>query len=110
MRPVATDRLPTATLALLSPLALTLTPMAMLLLPVPLDENLHLTEKFSLLDKDTLLYQYTVDDPTIFTRPWSGQLYMSRSPDQIYEYACHEGNYAMPSILSGARLEEKRSK
>jgi hypothetical protein len=81
-----------------------------LLLPVPLDENLHLTEKFSLLDKDTLLYQYTVDDPTIFTRPWSGQLYMTRSPDQIYEYACHEGNYAMPSILSGARLEEKRSK
>ena len=80
-----------------------------LLLPVPLDENLHLTEKFSLLDKDTLLYQYTVDDPTIFTRPWSGQLYMTRSDEQIYEYACHEGNYAMPAILSGARLEEKKS-
>jgi len=80
-----------------------------LLLPVPLDENLHLVERFTLLDDKTLLYQYTVDDPTIFTRPWSGQLYMSRSEDQIYEYACHEGNYAMPAILSGARLEEKAS-
>jgi hypothetical protein len=80
-----------------------------LLLPVPLDENLHLTERFSLLDDKTLLYQYTVDDPTIFTRPWSGQLYMSRSDEQIYEYACHEGNYAMPAILGGARLEEKKS-
>jgi hypothetical protein len=80
-----------------------------LLLPVPLDENLHLVERFTLLDDKTLLYQYTVDDPTIFTRPWSGQLYMTRSEDQIYEYACHEGNYAMPAILSGARLEEKAS-
>jgi hypothetical protein len=78
-----------------------------LLLPVPLDENLHLVERFSLLDNDTLLYQYTVDDPTIFTKPWSGQLYMTRSEDQIYEYACHEGNYAMPAILGGARREEK---
>ncbi len=80
-----------------------------LLLPVPLDENLHLVERFSLLDDKTLLYQYTVDDPTIFTKPWSGQLYMTRSEDQIYEYACHEGNYAMPAILSGARREEKAS-
>jgi hypothetical protein len=74
---------------------------------VPLDENLHLVERFSLLDDKTLLYQYTVDDPTIFTKPWSGQLYMTRSDDQIYEYACHEGNYAMPAILGGARREEK---
>ncbi len=78
-----------------------------LLLPVPLDENLHLVERFTLLDDKTLLYKYTVEDPTIFTKPWSGQLYMTRSDDQIYEYACHEGNYAMPAILSGARLEEK---
>jgi hypothetical protein len=81
-----------------------------LLLPVPLDENLHVVERFTLLDDKTLLYQYTVDDPTIFTRPWSGQLYMTRSEDQIYEYACHEGNYAMPAILGGARLEETGAK
>jgi hypothetical protein len=67
---------------------------------------LHLVERFSLLDDKTLLYQYTVEDPTIWTRPWSGQLYMTRTDEQIYEYACHEGNYAMPAILSGARLEE----
>ena len=79
-----------------------------LLLPVPLDENLHLIERFTLLDDKTLLYKYTVDDPTIFTKPWSGQLYMTRSEDQIYEYACHEGNYAMPAILHGARLEEQK--
>jgi len=81
-----------------------------LLLPVPLDENLHLVERFTLLDDKTLLYQYTVEDPTIFTRPWSGQLYMTRSDEQIYEYACHEGNYAMPAILGGARLEETGAK
>jgi hypothetical protein len=80
-----------------------------LLIPVPMDENLHLVERFSLLDDKTLLYKYTVEDPTIFTQPWSGQLYMTRSEDQIYEYACHEGNYAMPAILGGARLEEKSS-
>jgi hypothetical protein len=78
-----------------------------LLLPVPMDDHLHLVERFTLLDANTLLYQYTVDDPTIWVRPWSGQLYMNRSPDQIYEYACHEGNYAMPAILAGARREEK---
>jgi hypothetical protein len=66
-----------------------------------------LVERFSLLDDKTLLYQYTVTDPTIWTRAWSGQLYMTRSQDQIYEYACHEGNYAMPAILAGARREEK---
>ena len=81
-----------------------------LLIPVPMDENLHLVERFTLLDDKTLLYQYTVDDPTIWTRPWSGQLYMSRSDEQIYEYACHEGNYAMPAILGGARLEEAGAK
>ncbi len=78
-----------------------------LLLPVPMDDHLHLVERFTLLDANTLLYQYTVDDPTIWVHPWSGQLYMNRSPDQIYEYACHEGNYAMPAILAGARREEK---
>jgi len=81
-----------------------------LLLPAATDENLHLVERFSLLDDKTLLYRYTVNDPTVWTRPWSGQLYMARNADQIYEYACHEGNYAMPAILGGARLEEKSVK
>jgi hypothetical protein len=81
-----------------------------LLLPASTDENFHLVERFSLLDDNTLLYKYTVDDPTIWTKPWSGQLYMTRSKDEIYEYACHEGNYGMYGILTGARAEEKAQK
>jgi len=80
-----------------------------LMLPVPMDEHLHLTERYSLLDDKTLLYQYTVDDPTVWTKPWSAQLYMTRADEQLYEYACHEGNYAMPGILAGARLDENKS-
>jgi hypothetical protein len=80
-----------------------------LMLPVPMDEHLHLTERYSLLDGQTLLYQYTVDDSSVWTKPWTAQVYMTRADEQLYEYACHEGNYAMPGILAGARLEEKKS-
>jgi hypothetical protein len=80
-----------------------------LMLPVPMDEKLHLKERYSLLDDKTLLYQYTVDDPTVWTKPWSAQVYMTRGDEQLYEYACHEGNYAMPGILAGARLDEKKT-
>ena len=69
--------------------------------------NLHLIERFTRADADTLLYEFTVDDPTTFTRPWTAQIPMSRSEGPIYEYACHEGNYALPHILAGARAEEK---
>lgn len=71
------------------------------------DENLHVIERFSRMDKDTLLYQFTVDDPTAFTRPWKGELTMSAAPGPILEYACHEGNYALPGILGGARADDK---
>jgi hypothetical protein len=63
------------------------------------DRNLHVVERFSLLDANTLLYRFEVDDPTAFTRPWKGELTMSRAPGPIYEYACHEGNYAIPALL-----------
>ena len=59
------------------------------------DRNLHLVERFSLLDADTLLYRFEIDNPTAFTQPWKGELTMARSPGPIYEYACHEGNYAL---------------
>ena len=72
------------------------------------DRNLHLIERFSLLDKDTLLYQFEVDNPTAFTRPWKGELTMTRAPGPIYEYACHEGNYALTNLLSGYRAGESR--
>ena len=71
------------------------------------DENLHLTERFTRIAADTLLYEFTVNDPTTWTRPWTAAVPMSKSEEPIYEYACHEGNYAMASILAGARADDK---
>jgi hypothetical protein len=71
------------------------------------DENLHLVERFKRIDADTLLYEFTVDDPTAFTTRWTGTIPMTRSAEPLYEYACHEGNYAMGGILRGARAQEK---
>jgi hypothetical protein len=72
------------------------------------DRNLHLVERFSLLDADTLLYRFEIDDPTAFTQPWKGELTMTRSSGPIYEYACHEGNYALPNLLRGYRASERQ--
>jgi hypothetical protein len=71
------------------------------------DEQLHLVERFRRVDANTLLYEFTVDDPTAFTKSWSGAIPMTRSIEPIYEYACHEANYAMGGILRGARAQEK---
>jgi len=71
------------------------------------DRNLHLVERFSLLDADTLLYRFEIDDPTAFTQPWKGELTMARSPGPIYEFACHEGNYALSNMLRGYRASER---
>jgi len=73
------------------------------------DRNLHLIERFSLLDADTLLYRFEIDDRSAFTQPWKGELTMSRSSGPIYEYACHEGNYALPNLLRGYRVSERRA-
>jgi hypothetical protein len=69
--------------------------------------NMHLIERFTRTDLDTLVYEFTVDDPTTWMRPWTAQVPMSKTNDPIYEYACHEGNYALPSVLAGARADEK---
>jgi hypothetical protein len=71
------------------------------------DQNLHVTERLRRTDANTILYQATVDDPTIYTKPWTVEISMSKRDDRIFEYACHEGNYGMSGILSGARAEEK---
>lgn len=71
------------------------------------DRNLHLVERFTRIGPDTILYRFTVDDATAFTKPWTGEVTMTRTPGPIYEYACHEGNYSMLNMLSGARAEEK---
>jgi hypothetical protein len=69
--------------------------------------NTHLVERFTRADADTLVYEFTVKDPSVWTRPWTAVVPMRRSDQPIYEYACHEGNYAMASILAGARAAEK---
>ena len=71
------------------------------------DRNLHLIERFSLLDKDTLLYRFEVDNPTAYTQPWKGELTMARATGPMYEFACHEGNYALPNMLNGYRVSER---
>jgi hypothetical protein len=71
--------------------------------------SLHVTERFKRVDANTVRYEVTVEDPTTFSRPWTAMLNLRRDGRQVQvpEYACHEGNYAMTNILSGARSEEK---
>jgi hypothetical protein len=70
-------------------------------------ENLRLTERFTRVSADTLLYEFTVNDPTTWTKAWTAQVPMRKSEDQMYEYACHEANYGMTNLLKGARFVEQ---
>ncbi|HTD44884.1 MAG TPA: hypothetical protein VK687_11915 [Bryobacteraceae bacterium] len=69
--------------------------------------NLHLIERFTRIDADTIDYQVTVDDPTTFTKPWTASIPMVKSDAPPYEYACHEGNYSMVNILKASREQDK---
>jgi len=71
------------------------------------DRNLHVVERFTRVSPDTLLYQFRIEDPTAFTKPWAGELPLGLTEGPIYEYACHEGNYGMEGLLRAARLHEK---
>jgi hypothetical protein len=71
------------------------------------DRNLHVVERFTRTAADTIQYRFTIDDPTAFTKPWTGEIAMSSAPGPIYEYACHEGNYSLANMLAGARAQEK---
>ncbi len=73
------------------------------------DENLRLTERFTRTAADTLMYRFTLDDPTAFTKPWTAELPMEATPGPLYEFACHEGNTAIPNMLRNARLAEKKA-
>ena len=68
--------------------------------------NLHVVERFSRIDEDTLLYNFTVQDPDAWEGPWTGEYVWPQSEEPVYEYACHEGNYSMGNILRGARRME----
>jgi hypothetical protein len=71
------------------------------------DENLTLIERFTRTDADTLMYEFTVDDPTAFASRWTAAYPMARTDAHIYEYACHEGNYGLQNMLTSARFVEK---
>jgi hypothetical protein len=73
------------------------------------DENLHVVERLRRTDPNTIIYQATVNDPTVYTKPWTVEVSMAKRTDRIFEYACHEGNYGMIGILSGARAQEKKA-
>ena len=70
-------------------------------------DGLRLVERFTRVGPDTIQHEVTLNDPATWTQPWSVRLLLKNTEDPIFEYACHEGNYAMPGILGGARLEEK---
>jgi hypothetical protein len=70
------------------------------------DENLRLTERLTRTGPDTIRYEFTVDDATVWTTPWTAAVYWSRAKGEIFEYACHEGNYSLRGMLSGARADE----
>jgi hypothetical protein len=71
-------------------------------------QDMHLTERLTRTGPDTIHYEFTVADPATFTQSWSAALPMNRAEGPIYEYACHEGNYAMKGMLAGARSQEKK--
>lgn len=69
--------------------------------------DLHVLERFTRTDPETIVYRFTVEDPSTWTKPWSGEMLMHRIEGPIFEYACHEGNYGLANILAAARAKEK---
>ena len=70
--------------------------------------NMHLVEKFTRVDNDTLRYEFTVEDPATWARTWTASIPMTKTSELIYEYACHESNYGMEGVLKGARFEDQQ--
>jgi hypothetical protein len=73
-------------------------------------ENLKITERFTRLGENRLRYQFSIDDPTIWEKPWGGEYEFQPLKGSMYEYACHEGNYALEGILAGERQAEAKAK
>ncbi len=72
-------------------------------------DKLHVTERFTRTSAEAITYEFTMEDPGTFSKPWSASYPLNRAEGPVYEYACHEGNYGMAGILGGARLQEKQS-
>lgn len=77
---------------------------------IPLSETGRVTERLTRVSDREVFYEFVVDDPATYTRPWKAELSFYASEEDVYEYACHEGNYAMPGILGGARLQEQAAR
>jgi hypothetical protein len=71
-------------------------------------ERLHVIERFTPTDENTIHYAFSVEDPDTWTAPWSGEMELRRTDGPIYEYACHEGNYGLANILRAARVAEEK--
>ena len=74
---------------------------------IPHSEDMKVIEKFTRVDEETILYDFTIDDPRTYTESWGGEIPFKKFDDLLYEYSCHEGNYALSAVLSGARYEER---
>jgi len=77
--------------------------------PFPGAQNLHVIERLTRTDQNTILYKFTVEDPGMWTRPWSGEVPVKKIPGPLWEYACHEGNYGLENTLRGARVVDKEA-
>jgi hypothetical protein len=73
-------------------------------------DKLKLTERFTRVGKDRILYRFTVEDPETYSQPWGGEYEFTPSPGPLFEYACHEGNRGLEGILAGARWEEAQQR
>ena len=72
-----------------------------------ISEHVRVIERFTRVDADTIDYRFTVVDPTTYTAPWTASIPMTAIDGPLFEYACHEGNYALPNMLRGARADER---
>jgi hypothetical protein len=73
-------------------------------------EKLHVIERFTPIDGDSLLYQFTIEDPDTWEKPWKGEYVWHSTDEQLFEYACHEGNHGMINVLRGARFTDEQQK
>jgi hypothetical protein len=71
-------------------------------------QNMRVTERFTRVADSTINYSFTVEDPDTFAQSFSAEIPMHLTSDRLYEYACHEGNYSLPGVLAGARLDERQ--
>jgi len=72
-------------------------------------ENLRVIERFTRVSDDMIQYRFTIEDPSVWARPWSGELPLAKTKGPIFEHACHEGNFGLYNTLVGARLQEKKA-